>query len=79
MPVRTAGAQARDRLLKGEHAAASLPLIPFAQRDPPRMWSRLADGAELVAIALVDLPLAVLPAFAIADRDVANASPAAPA
>jgi hypothetical protein len=43
------------------------------------MWSRLADGAELVAIALVDLPLAVLPAFAIADRDVANASPAAPA
>lgn len=29
------------------------------------MWCRLADGAELVAIALVDLPLAVLPAFAM--------------
>jgi len=28
------------------------------------MWRRLADGAELVAIALLDLPLAVLPAFA---------------
>jgi len=65
VPVRTAGAQARDRLLKGEHAAVSLPLIPFAQRDPPRMWRRLAHGAALVAIALVDVPLAVLPAFAV--------------
>ena len=38
---------------------------PVRAKGPATHVAPVGDGAELVAIALVDLPLAVLPAFAM--------------